>query len=162
MQKQETSKVQPEIEQPGLSRLREAVANAARKRLPGRKSILQDGLAGLNSTLGSAPDGMSNGILAGVNPVYGLYATMIGPFVGAFFTSTQLMMVVYGHLFYAGARTLEQQLPSPDGTQSPVVVLRMWGYNSFSATLPRCIVGLCREAQGGGRAAIPLCVKWFS
>lgn len=93
MQKQETSKVQPEIEQPGLSRLREAVANAARKRLPGRKSILQDGLAGLNSTLGSAPDGMSNGILAGVNPVYGLYATMIGPFVGAFFTSTQLMII---------------------------------------------------------------------
>ncbi|HEX5807211.1 MAG TPA: SulP family inorganic anion transporter, partial [Anaerolineales bacterium] len=42
---------------------------------------------------------------------------------------------IYGHLFYAGARTLEQQLPSPDGTQSPVVVLRMRGYNSFGATL---------------------------
>jgi len=93
MRIKEISKILPEIEQPGLSRLREEVANAASKRLPGRKSILQDGLAGLNSTLGSAPDGMANGILAGVNPVYGLYASMIGPFVGAFFTSTQLMII---------------------------------------------------------------------
>ena len=42
---------------------------------------------------------------------------------------------IYGHLFYAGARTLEQQLPAPEGTQSPVVVLRMRGYNHFGATL---------------------------
>ncbi|HUE98028.1 MAG TPA: hypothetical protein VMN99_02170 [Anaerolineales bacterium] len=42
---------------------------------------------------------------------------------------------IYGHLFYAGARTLEQQLPSPDGTQSPVVVLRMRGSNILGATL---------------------------
>ncbi len=93
MQAKETSNVQPEIEQPGLSGLREAVANVASKRLPGRRTILQDGLAGLNSTLGSAPDGMANGILAGVNPVYGLYASMLGPIVGALFTSTQLMII---------------------------------------------------------------------
>jgi SulP family sulfate permease len=42
---------------------------------------------------------------------------------------------IYGHLFYAGARTLEQQLRSPDGTQSPVVVLQRRGYNSLGATL---------------------------
>lgn len=93
MRIKEISKILPEVEQPGLSQLREAVANAARKRLPGRKTILQDAMAGLNSTLGSAPDGMANGILAGVNPVYGLYASMIGPFVGAIFTSTQLMII---------------------------------------------------------------------
>jgi SulP family sulfate permease len=42
---------------------------------------------------------------------------------------------IYGHLFYAGARTLEGHLPAPEGTQSPVVVLRMRGYNHFGATL---------------------------
>jgi SulP family sulfate permease len=42
---------------------------------------------------------------------------------------------IYGHLFYAGARTLEQHLPAPEGTQSPVVVLRMRGYRQFGATL---------------------------
>lgn len=84
---------QPEVEQPGLSRLREAVANAARRHIPGRTNLLQDALAGLNSTLGSAPDGMANGILAGVNPVYGLYACMTGPVTGALFSSTQLMII---------------------------------------------------------------------
>jgi SulP family sulfate permease len=84
---------QPEIEQPGLSRLREAVANAARRQLPGRATLLADGVAGLNSTLGSAPDGMANSILAGVNPVYGLYACMVGPLVGGLFSSTQLMII---------------------------------------------------------------------
>ena len=92
MQKSEEPEHSPEIEQPGLSRLREAVANA-RQALPGRATLVQDGLAGLNSTIGSAPDGMANSILAGVNPLYGLYASMIGPIVGALFTSTQLMII---------------------------------------------------------------------
>ena len=92
MQKSEEPEHTPEIEQPGLSRLREAVANA-RQALPGRATLVQDGLAGLNSTIGSAPDGMANSILAGVNPLYGLYASMIGPIVGALFTSTQLMII---------------------------------------------------------------------
>jgi SulP family sulfate permease len=42
---------------------------------------------------------------------------------------------IYGHLFYAGARTLERQLPTPVSTQNPVVVLRMRGYSSLGATL---------------------------
>lgn len=92
MQETETTEIQPEIEQPGLSRLREAVANA-RQRLPGRATLVQDGLAGVNSTIGSAPDAMANAILAGVNPLYGLYAAMFGPIVGAVFSSTQLMIV---------------------------------------------------------------------
>src|SRR5688572_1436045 len=92
MQKSEELEIQPEIEQPGLSRLREAVANA-RQRLPGRATLVQDALAGVNSTIGSAPDAMANAILAGVNPLYGLYAAMIGPVVGALFTSTQLMII---------------------------------------------------------------------
>jgi SulP family sulfate permease len=42
---------------------------------------------------------------------------------------------VYGHLFYAGARTLERLLPKPDGAQNPVVILRLRGRNTFGATL---------------------------
>ena len=92
MQTSEELESPPQIEQPGLSRLREAVANA-RQALPGRATLVQDGLAGVNSTIGSAPDAMANAILAGVNPLYGLYAAMIGPAVGALFTSTQLMII---------------------------------------------------------------------
>jgi SulP family sulfate permease len=42
---------------------------------------------------------------------------------------------VYGHLFYAGARTLAQQLPRPDGAENPAVVLRLRGRRSVGATL---------------------------
>src|SRR3712207_1200199 len=69
---------EPEVDQPGLSRLREAVASRVPD-LPGGSSLRDDGLAGLNSAVASVPDGLASGLLAGVNPIYGLYACMAGP-----------------------------------------------------------------------------------
>lgn len=46
---------------------------------------------------------------------------------------------VYGHLFYAGARTLERLLPSPDTAQNPAVILRLRGRRSIGATLVEVI-----------------------
>ena len=82
-----------ELDQPGLSRLREAVANYARKRAPGPPSLRQDGIAGLNTAISSVPDGMASGLLTGVNPVYGLYACILGPIAGGLLTSTRLMVI---------------------------------------------------------------------
>jgi SulP family sulfate permease len=45
------------------------------------------------------------------------------------------VLTVYGHLFYAGARTLERLLPRPDGAQNPVVILRLRGRTTVGATL---------------------------
>jgi sulfate permease, SulP family len=42
---------------------------------------------------------------------------------------------VYGSLFFAGARTLEDALPSPEGATRPVVVLRLRGRTRVGATL---------------------------
>jgi SulP family sulfate permease len=42
---------------------------------------------------------------------------------------------VYGSLFYAGARTLERQLPPPSGSRNAVVILRLRGRTSLGATL---------------------------
>jgi SulP family sulfate permease len=42
---------------------------------------------------------------------------------------------VYGDLFYAGARTMAQQMPSPHGADTPVVVLRLRGRQLLGATL---------------------------
>jgi SulP family sulfate permease len=42
---------------------------------------------------------------------------------------------VFGHLFYAGARTLEEMLPSPRGAERPVVILRLRGQAALGATL---------------------------
>jgi SulP family sulfate permease len=84
---------QPEVNLPGLGELREAVANYAQKQLPRRATLVQDGLAALNSALASVPDGLASGVLAGVNPIYGLYACLAGPIAGGLFSSTQLMVI---------------------------------------------------------------------
>ena len=83
---------EPEVNQPGLRELREAVANHL-GRLRGGASLREDGIAGLNSAVSSVPDGMASGILVGVNPIYGLYACMVGPIAGSIFSSTQLMII---------------------------------------------------------------------
>ena len=62
---------------------------------------------------------------------------------------------VYGSLFFAGARTLSEVLPSPQGASRPVVVLRLRGRTKVGATL----IEVLDEVRGcfgrGGRAAIP-------
>ena len=93
METTQTSDVEPEVNQPGLRELREAVANHLARQLPSRASIREDGIAGLNSAVSSVPDGMASGILVGVNPIYGLYACMIGPIAGGIFSSTRLMII---------------------------------------------------------------------
>jgi SulP family sulfate permease len=42
---------------------------------------------------------------------------------------------VYGHLFYAGAQTLDRLLPAPQGSHRPAVVLRLRGLTTAGATL---------------------------
>ncbi len=90
---EQPSDAEPEVNQPGVRELREAVANYLGVRLPRGASLRRDVLAGLSSAISNVPDGMANGVLVGVNPVHGLYATMMGPAVGGIVASTQLMMI---------------------------------------------------------------------
>jgi SulP family sulfate permease len=87
------SDAEPRVDQPGLGQLRDVVANHLRKRLPGRSRLRGDAVAGLSLAVANVPDGMANGFLVGVSPIYGLYATMLGPIVGGLFSSTQLMVI---------------------------------------------------------------------
>jgi SulP family sulfate permease len=87
------SDTEPKVDQPGLDQLRAAVATHLRKRLPGRSTLRSDTLAGLSLAVANVPDGMANGLLVGVIPIHGLYATMVGPIVGGLASSTQLMVI---------------------------------------------------------------------
>ena len=63
-------------------------------RFPIRRDTLgEDSVAGLVLGVESVPDGLASGILAGVNPLAGLYAYMVGTITGAFFTSSAFMAV---------------------------------------------------------------------
>ncbi len=57
------------------------------------RHLREDAPAGLVLGVESVPDGLAGGLLAGVNPVYGLYAYMFGTIFGALATSSAFMAV---------------------------------------------------------------------
>lgn len=61
-------------------------------KVPG-KTFLNDVRTGLVMALINVPGGLANGLLAGVNPVFGLYSMIAGTTVAAFFTSSVIMNV---------------------------------------------------------------------
>ena len=62
-------------------------------RLPRLRDLRKDGAAGLVLGVQSVPDGLATGLLAGVSPLSGLYAYMVGTVAGALVTSSAFMVV---------------------------------------------------------------------
>ncbi len=58
-----------------------------------RKTLLNDLVSGLIMAVITIPGSLGNGLLAGVNPVYGIYSTVAGTAVAALFTSSVIMNV---------------------------------------------------------------------
>jgi sulfate permease, SulP family len=58
-----------------------------------RDTLAKDAKAGLVLGVESVPDGLASGLLAGLNPVFGLYAYLFGTLGAAFATSSVLMTV---------------------------------------------------------------------
>lgn len=57
------------------------------------RTLTADIKAGLVLGIESVPDGLAQGFLAFVNPVFGLYGYMMGTFTGAFFTSSTYITI---------------------------------------------------------------------
>jgi SulP family sulfate permease len=60
---------------------------------PKKPSIASDLIAGLTASIAGIPDGLASGVLAGVNPINGLYSLMIGTPIAALFTGSAFMTV---------------------------------------------------------------------
>src|SRR3954452_1457102 len=60
---------------------------------PNRNTVRKDLVAGLSGAISGVPDGMAASVLAGVNPVYGLYAGIVGPIGGGLTAGTRLMVI---------------------------------------------------------------------
>lgn len=58
-----------------------------------RKILFGDLISGLVMAVVSIPGGLANGLLAGVNPIFGLYSMIAGTTVAALFTSSVIMNV---------------------------------------------------------------------
>ncbi len=58
-----------------------------------RKTLREDAVAGLVLGVQSVPDGLATGLLAGVNPLAGLYGYLVGTIAGAAATSSAFMAI---------------------------------------------------------------------
>jgi SulP family sulfate permease len=58
-----------------------------------RKTLINDLVSGLVMSVVTVPGALANGLLAGVNPVYGVYSVIAGTSVAALFTSSVIMNV---------------------------------------------------------------------
>lgn len=133
---------EPLADQPGLAELRAVVAQHV-PHLPRRAPLGRDIVAGLSNGINNVPDGMASDLLAGADvecrPPHRLAS------------NETTVLDVYGHLFFAGARTLEARLPAPQGAQHAVVILRLRGRTHMSATLIDVLADYAealRTAQG--------------
>ena len=68
-----------------------AMLNRLRRLSP--KTLKADLSAGLTTALVAIPDGIASAILAGLNPIHGLYALMIGTPIAAMLASSHFMVV---------------------------------------------------------------------
>jgi SulP family sulfate permease len=58
------------------------------------RAALPDLFAGITSALSYIPQGLGYAVVAGVNPVYGLYTGVFAPVLGAFLAGSSLMVIV--------------------------------------------------------------------
>ena len=79
---------------------------------PRRKDLRTDLIAGLPGAISSVSDGMAAAVLAGVNPVQGLYASFAGPVAGGLASSTRLMVITTTSAAALAAGSALQSVPA--------------------------------------------------
>lgn len=95
------------------------------------KNISSDLVAGLTAAVVNIPQGMAYALVAGIDPVFGLYSGIVPPIVGAIFTHSKFMMItVTGEVaLVAGAVLLG--LGSGAGIEALVTLTLLVGLIAF-------------------------------
>lgn len=105
--------------------------------LPPRRSFKADLLAGLPGAISSVPDGMASGVLAGVNPAHGLYASFAGPIAGGATASTRRMAITTTSAAALAAGSTLASLPAADRSSAIVLLTFVAGLAMVAAALLR-------------------------
>ena len=84
-----------------------------------RGNLVPDLIAGLTTGVANIPDAMASAVLAGANPVQGLYAIMIGTPLGAIFGSSAFMNVAATSALAITAGSALRPATPASSTQSP-------------------------------------------
>ena len=91
-----------------------SVLAAVRSVAPKRQTLRADILAGIPGAIGAVPDGMAASVLAGVNPVHGLYASFAGRVSGGLTTSSRLVVITTTGAAALAAGSALRDIPAAD------------------------------------------------
>src|SRR5712691_2609603 len=94
-------------------------------------------LAGLPGAISSVPDGMAAAVLAGVNPVQGLYASFAGPVAGGLSSNTRLMVITTTSAAALAAGSALQGVPRGDRPAAIPLLVIMVGIALAAAGIAR-------------------------
>ena len=124
-----------------MSVRRDRVIGAARRWLrgvaPERGTLVKDLIAGLPGAIGSVPDGMAASVLAGVNPVHGLYASIFGPVAGGLSSSTRLMVITTTSASALAAGSAVAAVPEADRSRALFLLTLIAGILMIAAGVAR-------------------------
>lgn len=110
---------------------------ALRSLAPEKGSLKADLVAGIPGAISSVPDGMASGVLAGVNPVHGLYASIFGPIGGGLTASTRLMVITTTSAAALAAGSALASVPAAERPQSLFLLTVLAGAVMLAAGLLR-------------------------
>ncbi|MGE5376663.1 MAG: SulP family inorganic anion transporter [Bacteroidota bacterium] len=100
------------------------------------KNILADFIAAFTVGVASIPDSMASALLAGINPLAGLYTMIIATPIGALFTSSEMMHIsTTSALSLAVASSLATGMTPADKLQAVYVLALMVGVIQISLGL---------------------------
>jgi SulP family sulfate permease len=102
-----------------------------------RGTIASDAMAGMTFAFVNIPQGMANALLAGVNPVMGLYTLMVATPVAALFTSSVYMNVSTTSALSVAAGDALAGIPAPAKAANMLILVLMIGIVQLIAGLFR-------------------------
>lgn len=103
----------------------------------GQRMTKADVVAGIPGAIGGVPDGMAAGLLAGVSPVHGLYASLAGRFFGGIGTSTRLMVITTTSASALAAGSVLTDVAPADRSAAMVVLTLVAGIAMIAAAALR-------------------------
>jgi sulfate permease, SulP family len=104
---------------------------------PERRHLRADLLAGLPGAISSVPDGMAAAVLAGVNPVQGLYASFAGPVAGGLSSNTRLMVITTTSAAALAAGSALHNVPAAQRPEAVPLLVIMVGIALAAAGIMR-------------------------
>lgn len=109
------------------------VKDSWRRLVPNKKELLKDAVAGIPGAVGSVPDGMAASVLAGVNPIHGLYASFAGPIAGGLTSSTQFMVITTTSAAALAAGSAIASVPSSQRAAAMILLTAIAGVAMIAA-----------------------------